>query len=109
MERKRNHGFTLTELMIVVVVIGVLVAVAVPVTHAARKKAENNACVQNQHIIHTEAVRYFADHGVHPDDTQELVDHDYLQTMPLCMGKKYGQIVDGFVTCPDGLHTEPIQ
>lgn len=120
MGKKQNHGFTLAELMIVVVIIGVLTAVAVPVTLAARQKAINNACVQNQHIIHTEAVRYLADHGVYPDNAQELVDSDYLQTMPLCMGKEYGQIVDGFVTCPcpenpddpdnsEPLHIEPIQ
>lgn len=108
MKRSNNQGFTLTELMVVVVIIGVLVAVAVPATHAARNKAENNACIQNQHIIHTEVVRYYSDHGAYPADVQELVDHGYLQTMPHCKGEEYEDIDDdGFTKCPDDSHIAP--
>ena len=32
---KRNRGFTLAELLIVIAVIGVLVAVSIPIFHAA--------------------------------------------------------------------------
>jgi prepilin-type N-terminal cleavage/methylation domain-containing protein len=110
MNLKEKKGFTLTELMIVVVIIGVLTAVAVPVTLAVREKAENNACLQNQHIIHTEAVQYLADHGVYPDNVKQLVDEGYLQTMPHCKGNKYEDIEAGFAKCPyDPPHTEPIQ
>jgi len=109
MKINSNRGFTLTELMIVVLIMGILVAVAIPATNAARSKAENNACIQNQQIIHTEAVRFYADHGRYPTDVQELVDGGYLQSMPHCKGALYGEVLDGFVQCPDNSHTESIQ
>lgn len=109
MKLTEKKGFTLTELMVVVVIIGVLTAIAVPVTLSVREKAVNNACIQNQHIIHTEAVRYFTDHAVYPENVQVLVDNSYLQKMPQCEGTDFGKIIDGFVACPHGSHLAPIE
>lgn len=48
---KNKKGFTLVELMIVVVILGILVAVAVPVFGAVTKNAHVKACKSNQRII----------------------------------------------------------
>lgn len=49
--RKRNDGFTLVELMVVVLIMGILVAVAVPVFRAAKSSAEANTCKANQRTV----------------------------------------------------------
>lgn len=48
---KGNKGFTLVELMVVVVIIGVLTAIAVPVYNNVTAKAKINAIAANLRII----------------------------------------------------------
>lgn len=49
--KQNEKGFTLVELMVVVLIIGVLVAIAVPVYNSATARAETSACDANKRII----------------------------------------------------------
>ena len=48
---RNQKGFTLVELMIVVIIIGILVAIAIPVYNSTQKKAKETACEANIRVI----------------------------------------------------------
>jgi len=55
---KRKQGFTLIEIMIVVLIIGMLAAIAVPSFMKARENSRKNACINNLRQIDAAKEQY---------------------------------------------------
>lgn len=65
--RKGEKGFTLIELLIVVAIIGILAAIAIPQFSAYRQKAYNSAAQSDLKNTKTAMEAYMADNQVYPD------------------------------------------
>lgn len=81
---KNRKGFTLVELMVVVVIIGILVAIAVPVYNNVTQEAEKNACAATVRTLNGASNMYNANEGSFPTDVEELVDEGYILEKPKC-------------------------
>lgn len=62
-DMSRKSGFTLVEIMIVVAIIGLLAAIAVPAFMKARNNAQRSACVNNMRLIEGAKDNYAVDYG----------------------------------------------
>ncbi len=62
-----KKGFTLIELLIVVAIIGILAAVAIPQFSAYRARGYNTAALSDLKNIKTAVEGYFTDNGYYPN------------------------------------------
>ena len=66
MRREDNKGFTLAELLIVVAIIGVLVAISIPIFSKQLEKARDATSVANIRSAYAEAMNYALEYNGYP-------------------------------------------
>lgn len=101
---KNRKGFTLVELMVVVVIIGILVAIAIPLYNSTQDNARNRACQANLRTIDGAIAQYQANDSTStpPTSVAQLVAGGYLRHNPVCPEGEVGPytITSGRTYCP---------
>ena len=85
---RRRNGFTLVEIMIVILIIGVLMAIAVPSFIQARHSARQSSCIHNMKEIETAKEQWAMDTKRNNGDSAAFTDLVgptlYLKSAPSC-------------------------
>ncbi len=85
-----KKGFTLVEIMIVVVIIGLLAAMAIPAFNKVRETSQQKAVLNNLRQIASAASQYFVDAGVTEAAYDDLVGtNKYVKTLNPVAGESY--------------------
>ena len=100
----RRRAFTLVEIMIVILIIGILLAIAVPNFITARENSQQKACWENQQKLEAAKHMWIMDYGKASSDTPAMADlvPEYIKVTPECPTHDPYALGDGLasVTCP---------
>jgi prepilin-type N-terminal cleavage/methylation domain-containing protein len=113
----RAAGFTLVEIMIVVAIIGLLAAIAVPNFVKSRAQSQANACINNLRQIDAAANQFALERGkrtgdpiTYPGDLTPYIKLNSAGSIPPCpVGGFYYQdsVVGSVPTCSLGSSVTP--
>ncbi|MBR5202777.1 MAG: type II secretion system protein [Clostridia bacterium] len=109
-----KKGFSLSELVVVVALMGIILLVAVPSYRASQTDAENKSCGTNIEVIKTAVIDYYTSYQDRPDSVDDLIPFlpdDGIPTCPKSNNKtvyNYGIAISknanntwtGVVVCP---------
>jgi general secretion pathway protein G len=83
MRRSRQRGFTLIELMVVIAIMIILLALAMPRYQKSILHAQETALRQDLYTLRSVIDQYTLDKQKAPQSLQDLVDAGYLKQLPV--------------------------
>ena len=80
---RRQHGFTLIELMIVMVIITILAGVGLAVYGNSVKHAREAVLLEDLHQMREAIDKFYADKNHYPASLDALVEEKYIRDVPV--------------------------
>ena len=81
--RSDSAGFTLLELLVVMTIIGILAAVAIPALRDSPQRAREAALKENLFTMRSTIDQFHGDKGYYPPELATLVSEGYLRQIPV--------------------------
>ena len=81
-KRDSESGFTLLELIVVIAIVGILAAVAMPKLKDVPRKANEAVLKTNLHTLRDVIDQHYGDKGRYPASLEALVEGGYLRKIP---------------------------
>jgi len=89
-KNQSSKGFTLVEIMIVVVIIGLLAAMAIPAFQKVRQSSQDKAVLNNARQLSAAADQYYLENGVSTVTLGSLVGtSNYVKALNLVANETY--------------------
>lgn len=79
----RQHGFTLLELLFVLVIVALLAAIVGPSLTGGIDRARESALKEDLFVMRKAIDDYYADNGKYPPSLEILVEKRYLRSIPI--------------------------
>jgi len=80
---RSEDGYTITEVLVVLIIVGLLAGIAFPLVGNSVKKAREATLRTNLTTLRTVIDDYHADHLSYPENLSVLVDEGYIRDLPL--------------------------
>ena len=80
---ERGRGFTLIELMVVMVIVAMLITIAAPRYFGTLQKSKETALRQTLAVTRDALDKFYGDNGKYPDSLDALIAKRYLRSLPV--------------------------
>lgn len=97
MKIKNEHGFTLVEMLIVLMIISTLLIIAIPNIASNNNMVQEKGCKALIKLAETQAQAYKIENGTLPADLEILVTDNYLEQSSCPGGEALEILSDGTV------------